>query len=185
MTKWSSPAGSGRGWRGASERRVQSHSTRSEAKPGSLWIFGLAPSPAATPRVCQRLLDCTRRSPHSSAHPGTLCCWLSSWLRRCEVAWFGRDVYMCVYIYVCVCVCIDVYVYLYMCEYMFVFIYIDIYVCVCVCVCVCIYIYIYIYVRAHVCVYIYIYIYIYACVHVWTHFNKGLVPYLSGGGMEN
>ena len=33
--------------------------------------------------------DCTRGSPHSSAHPGTLWCWLSSRLRRCEVAWCG------------------------------------------------------------------------------------------------
>ena len=52
MTKRSSPAGSGRGRRGASERRVQSRSTPSEAKPGSLWTCELAPSPAATPRVC-------------------------------------------------------------------------------------------------------------------------------------
>ena len=52
MTKRSSPAGSGRGRRGASERRVQSRSTPSEAKPGSLWTCGPAPSPAATPRVC-------------------------------------------------------------------------------------------------------------------------------------
>ena len=36
MTKRSSPAGSGRGWRGSSERRVQSRSTPSEAK-----LFGL------------------------------------------------------------------------------------------------------------------------------------------------
>ena len=51
MTKQSSPAGSSRGWRGASERRVRNHSTPSEAKPGSLWTCGPAPSPAATPRV--------------------------------------------------------------------------------------------------------------------------------------
>ena len=31
----------------------------------------------------------TRGSEHSSAHPGTLWCWLSSWLRRCEVGWCG------------------------------------------------------------------------------------------------
>ena len=54
MTKRSSPAGSGRGMRGGSERRLQSRSTLSEAKPGSLWTCGPAPSPAATPRVCHR-----------------------------------------------------------------------------------------------------------------------------------
>ena len=43
MTKQSSPAGSGRGRRGPSERKVQSRSTPSEAKPGSLWTFGPAP----------------------------------------------------------------------------------------------------------------------------------------------
>ena len=48
MTKRSSPAGSGRGRRGTSERRVQSRSTPSEAKLGSLWTCGPAPSPAAT-----------------------------------------------------------------------------------------------------------------------------------------
>ena len=36
---------------GGSERRVQSRSTPPEAKPGSLWTCGSAPSPAATPRV--------------------------------------------------------------------------------------------------------------------------------------
>ena len=90
MTKRSSPAGSGRGMSGASERRVQSRSTPSEAKPGSLWTFGLALSPAATPSVCHRPPDCTRGSAHSSAHPGTLWCLLSSRLRRCEVAWCGQ-----------------------------------------------------------------------------------------------
>ena len=60
MTKRNSPAGSGRGRRGASERRVQSRSTPSEAKPGSLWTCGPAPSPAATPRVCHRPPDCIR-----------------------------------------------------------------------------------------------------------------------------
>ena len=89
MTKQSIPAGSGWGRRGSSERRVQSHSTPSEAKPGSLWSCGLALSPAATPRVCHWPPDCTRGSPHSSAHPGTLWYWLSSRLRRCEVAWCG------------------------------------------------------------------------------------------------
>ena len=49
----------------------------------SLWTCGPAPSPATTPRVCHRPPDCTRGSPHSSAHLGTL----SSRLRRCEVAW--------------------------------------------------------------------------------------------------
>ena len=50
MTKRSSPAGSGWG------RRVQSRNTPSEAKPGSLWTCGQAPSPAATPRVCHHVL---------------------------------------------------------------------------------------------------------------------------------
>ena len=50
MTKQSSPAGSGREGGGGSERRVQSHSTPSEAKPGSLWTCGPASSPAATPQ---------------------------------------------------------------------------------------------------------------------------------------
>ena len=72
---------------GGSERRVQSRSPPSEAKPGSLWTCGPAPSPAASSRVCHRPPDCTRGSPHSSAHPGTLWCWLSSRIRRCEVAW--------------------------------------------------------------------------------------------------
>ena len=71
MTKRSSPAGSGRRRRGASERRAQSRSTPSEAKPGSLWTCGPAPSPAAIPTVCHRPPDCTRESPHSSAHPST------------------------------------------------------------------------------------------------------------------
>ena len=48
MTKQSSPAGSGRGRTGACERRVQSRSTPSEAKPVSLWTCGPAPSLAAT-----------------------------------------------------------------------------------------------------------------------------------------
>ena len=74
---------------GESERRVQSSSTPSEAKPGSLWTFGPAPSTAAKPRVCHPPPNCTRGSPHSSAHPGTLWCWLSSHFRRCEVAWCG------------------------------------------------------------------------------------------------
>ena len=87
MTKRSSPAGSGRG--GGSERKVQSRSTPSEAKPWSLWSCGPAPSPAATPRVCHRPPDCTRGSPHSSPLPGTLWCWLSSRLRRCEEVWCG------------------------------------------------------------------------------------------------
>ena len=78
---------------GSRERRVQSCSTPSEAKPGSLWTCGPAPSPAATPRVCHRPPDCTRGSPHSSAHPGTLWCWLSSQLQRCEVAWSGPDLW--------------------------------------------------------------------------------------------
>ena len=64
MTKRSSPAGSGRGRRGGSERRVLSHSTPSEAKPGSLWTCGPAPTPATTLRVCYRPPDCTRGSPH-------------------------------------------------------------------------------------------------------------------------
>ena len=76
MNKPSSLVGSGRGRRRASERRLQSRIIPSEAKPGSLWTYKPAPSPAATPRVCHRPPDCTRGSPHSSAHPGTLCCWL-------------------------------------------------------------------------------------------------------------
>ena len=78
------------GWRrrGGSERRVRSRSTPSEAKPGSLWTCWPVPSPKR-PRVCHRPLDCTRGSSHSSAHPGTLWYWLSSRLRRCEVAWCG------------------------------------------------------------------------------------------------
>ena len=51
MTKRSNQAGSGQGRRGASERRVQTGSTLSEAKPGSLWTYGPAPSPASIPRV--------------------------------------------------------------------------------------------------------------------------------------
>ena len=50
MIKRSSPAGSGRGGRGSSERRVQSRSTPSEAKTGSLWSCGPASSSDATPR---------------------------------------------------------------------------------------------------------------------------------------
>ena len=87
MTKRGSPADSGR--REASERRIQSRSTPSEAKPRFLWTCGLVPSPAVTPRVCHWPPNCTRGSPYSSAHPGTLWCWLSSRLRRCEVAWCG------------------------------------------------------------------------------------------------
>ena len=56
QTKLSSGFRSGEG---VSERRVQSRSTPSEAKPGSLWTCGPAPCPAATPRVCHRLPDCT------------------------------------------------------------------------------------------------------------------------------
>ena len=74
MTKRSSPVGSVRGRREASERRVQSRSTPSEAKPGSVWTCGPTPSPAATPRVSHWPPDCTRGSPHSSANPGTLWC---------------------------------------------------------------------------------------------------------------
>ena len=58
MAEQSSPAGSDRRGKGASERRVQSRSTPSKAKPGSLWTCGPAPSPAATPRVCHRPPDC-------------------------------------------------------------------------------------------------------------------------------
>ena len=49
-------AGSTRSRRRTSERRVQSRSTPSDAKPGSLWTCGPAPSPAATPRPP----DCTK-----------------------------------------------------------------------------------------------------------------------------
>ena len=59
---------------GGSERRVQSRRSPSEPKPGSLWTCRPAPSAAATPRVCQRPPDCTKASPHSLAHPGTLWC---------------------------------------------------------------------------------------------------------------
>ena len=89
MTKRSNPAGSGQGRREASERRIQSCSTPSEAKPGSLWTCGPVPSPGATPRVCQQPPDCTRGSSHYLAHLGILWCWLSSQLRRSEVAWCG------------------------------------------------------------------------------------------------
>ena len=65
MTKRSSLTGLGRRRRGASERRLQSRSTPSEAKAGSLWTCGPASSPAATPKVCQRPPDSTRGSPHS------------------------------------------------------------------------------------------------------------------------
>ena len=84
QTKLSSSFRSGE--EGPSERRVQSRSTTSEAKPGFLWTCGPAPSPAATPRICHRPPDRTRGSPHSSAHLGTLWWWLSSRLRRCKVA---------------------------------------------------------------------------------------------------
>ena len=88
MNKRSSPAGSDRGG-GGCEGRVQSRSTPSEAKPGSLWTCGPAPSSAATARVCHRPPDCTRGSPFFSAYSGILWCWLSSRLQRCEVAWCG------------------------------------------------------------------------------------------------
>ena len=51
--------------------------------PGSLWTCGPAPSPAATARVCHRPPDCTRESPHSSAHPGTL------WYKPTSKMWSG------------------------------------------------------------------------------------------------
>ena len=85
VVQWVQVGGGG----GASERRVQSRSTPSEAKPGSLWTRGPALSPTATPRVCHRPPDYTRGSPHSSAHPGKLWCWLSSRFQRCEVVWCG------------------------------------------------------------------------------------------------
>ena len=90
MTKRSSPSGSSRRRRRkrrASEKRVQSRSIPSEAKPKSLSPCGPALSPAATPRVSHRPPDCTGGSPHTSTHPSTLWCWLSSRLWRCEVAW--------------------------------------------------------------------------------------------------
>ena len=71
------------GRKGASETRVRSRNTPSEAKPGFLWTCEPVLSPAATTRVFHRPPDCTRRSPHSSAHLGTLWCWLSSRLWRC------------------------------------------------------------------------------------------------------
>ena len=72
QTKLSS--GSRSGEEGACERRVQSCSTPSEAKPGSLWTCGPASSPAITPRVCHRPPYCTKGSPHASAHPDILWC---------------------------------------------------------------------------------------------------------------
>ena len=59
-----------------------SRSTPSEAKPGYLWTYRSASSPSAAPRACHRPPDCTRKSPHSSAHPGTLWWWLTRRLRR-------------------------------------------------------------------------------------------------------
>ena len=57
------------------------------------WMGLLNTLTASLHRVSQgvyhRPPDCTRGSPHSSAHPGTLWCWLSSWFRKCEVAWRG------------------------------------------------------------------------------------------------
>ena len=47
MTKRSSPAGAGCRRSGASEGRVQSRSTHSEAKPGSLWTCGPVPHPGS------------------------------------------------------------------------------------------------------------------------------------------
>ena len=80
-------------------------STPSEAKPASLWTCGPVPSPTATPRVCHRPPDCNRGLPHSSAHPGTLWCWLSSRLRRCEVAWCGLPLYQLQRVVRCVELC--------------------------------------------------------------------------------
>ena len=84
-----SPAGSGRGRRGASERMVQNHSTPSEAKPWSLWTCGPAPSPAATQRVCHWPPDCTRGSPQSS-HPGTSRYTLVLTFKPTSKMWGGR-----------------------------------------------------------------------------------------------
>ena len=78
MTKRSSPTGSGRERRGASERRLQSQST--------LLTCGPVSSPTASPRVCHRPPDRTRRSPYSSAHPGTLWCWLQADFE--DVRWY-------------------------------------------------------------------------------------------------
>ena len=47
--------GGGRG----SERRVQSRSTP-ETKPGSLWTYGPAPIPVATPKVFHQPSDCSQ-----------------------------------------------------------------------------------------------------------------------------
>ena len=55
MTKQSSPASSGRWGMVGGEKRVQSRSTPSEAKPGSLWTCGPAPSLAATERQFRRI----------------------------------------------------------------------------------------------------------------------------------
>ena len=58
----------------------------------SLGLFGLVGRRRVLlphPGSCQRPPDCPRGSPHSSAHPGTLWCWLSSRLWKCEVVWCG------------------------------------------------------------------------------------------------
>ena len=87
MTKQSSPAGSGRGRRGPVRK---GYKVIALLLMPSLGLFGLVGRQRVLlPRVCQRLPDCTRGSPHCSAHPGTLWCWLSSRFRRCEVAWCG------------------------------------------------------------------------------------------------
>ena len=80
MTKRSSPAGSG--WASQWEKGTKTyHSFWSQTWVSlDLW--------AGTKSCCHTQglpPDCTRGSPDSSAHPGTLWCWLSSWLRRCEI----------------------------------------------------------------------------------------------------
>ena len=93
MTKRSSPAGSGRGGRRAVR---EGYKVLTLLLKPSLGLFGL---------VGHRSPDCTRGSPHSSAHPGTVWCWLSSRLRRCEVAWFGLPLHYLQRVIRCVELC--------------------------------------------------------------------------------
>ena len=89
MTKRSSPAGSGRGWRRSVREVYKVVALFLKPSLGLFELVGRRRVLHATPRVCHRPSDCTRGSPHSSAHPGTPWCWLSSRLRRYELAWCG------------------------------------------------------------------------------------------------
>ena len=75
MTKRSSPAGLGRGKRGAVREGYKVVALFLKPSWISLDLWA-----GATPRVCHPPPDCTRVSKHSPAHPGTLWCWLSSLL---------------------------------------------------------------------------------------------------------